>query len=353
MDTALESCLTSLRFEGGTIHGRMEVIPLFSGTHRGGDYLTLAQALAQNRLVITEVGKSGTVPKLMVRNRGKIPVLLIDGEELAGAKQNRVLNTTIIVPGESEIVIPVSCTEHGRWSYTSPVFHDSEVMMDYRLRSKKMASVAMSRKFRGTLASDQLEIWDDIGEMARKAKVHSRTGAMKDIFSAREKAMDEYMHAFPLQPGQQGILVYMDDQPAGMEFLSRPESYARIHEKLLRSYVLEALIDDEAPPARAAGAERPAEFIQRVLFAHDEAYPGVGLGTEHRLEGPDLVGSALVHEGLVVHLACFTGTSTGSCRAETRMAGFRARYGSRASGAGGIPRNEKGRNREGEGIYES
>lgn len=325
MDTILESCLTTLRYEGGNIYGRIEVIPLFSETHTGGEYLTLAQALAQNRLVITEVGKSGTVPELMVKNRGKIPVLLIDGEELAGAKQNRVLNTTILVPGESEIVIPVSCTEQGRWSYTSPVFHDSHVMMDYKIRSRKMASVGMSLKYRKSRHSDQLEIWDEIKGLSDKAKSESPTGAMKDIFSAREKAMDEYMKAFPLQPGQQGILVYMDRRPAGMEFLSRPESYARVHEKLLRSYVLEALIDDEAPPARPAGEERPAEFIQRILFAHDEAYPGVGLGTEHRLEGPGLVGSALVHEGIVVHLACFAGISTGSHRAEERMAGYRAR----------------------------
>jgi len=314
----------------------MEVIPLFSGTHQGGDYLTLAQAIAQNRLVVTEVGEAGSVPELRVKNRGKIPVLLIDGEELAGAKQNRVLNTTILVPGESELVIPVSCTEHGRWSTTSPHFEDSRVMMARTMRSKKMASISMSLKYNECRYSDQLGIWDDIEDIARKAKVESPTGAMKDVFSSHEKSMDDYMKAFPLQPGQQGVLVYMDDSPAGMEFLSRPDAYARVHDKLVRSYVLEAIVDDEDPAGHSAKGERPAQFIQRVIAALDEQYPGVGLGTEHRLEGENLVGSALVHDGVVVHMACFTGVPTQSAYGEGRMAGYRARQRSHATRAKGM-----------------
>jgi hypothetical protein len=51
------------------------------------------------------------LPQHMVVNRANKPVLLIDGEELAGAKQNRVLNTSILIKEVSETKIPVSCTE--------------------------------------------------------------------------------------------------------------------------------------------------------------------------------------------------------------------------------------------------
>lgn len=53
------------------------------------------EALEKQVLVISEVSKEGYVPELKVGNKRKIPVLLLGGEELAGAKQNRVLNTTM------------------------------------------------------------------------------------------------------------------------------------------------------------------------------------------------------------------------------------------------------------------
>ena len=58
-------------------------------------YLTLKEALEKRLLVIKEVSAQASVPELKVINNADLPVLLLDGEELAGAKQNRVLNTTM------------------------------------------------------------------------------------------------------------------------------------------------------------------------------------------------------------------------------------------------------------------
>jgi len=318
----------------------MEVIPLSSSLDHGPEYLTLGHALAQKRILITEVSKQGAVPELKVVNKGKIPILLLDGEELAGAKQNRVLNTSILVPGDSEIEIPVSCTEHGRWSYSSPYFEDSRVMMDYKIRAKKMASVSMSVKHRACYMSDQMGIWDDIEEMSEKANVRSPTGAMKDVFESKVSDMNRYLEAFPLQPGQQGVIVYLDGRPAGLEYLSRPEAYARIHDKLVRSYVMEALIDEKKPATPPKNPERAQEFLSRCGACNVESYPGVGLGTEHRLDGGGLIGSALVHEGVVIHMACFTGHHDMSVPGEGQMAGFGARRSSHTA------RREKNPNKE-------
>lgn len=65
-------------------------------------YRTLGEGLASGDVSITEVSKAGSVPELMATNRGKLPVLLLDGEELVGAKQNRVLNTSILLRELSE-----------------------------------------------------------------------------------------------------------------------------------------------------------------------------------------------------------------------------------------------------------
>jgi len=61
----------------------------------------------------------------------------------------------------------------------------------------------------------------------------------------------------------------------------------------------------------------------------------VGLGTDIRLEGGDIIGSALLHEDCVIHIACFTGHTGRFTPDNERMAGYRTRrrtYGSRDEG---------------------
>ncbi len=95
---------------------RFGVIPLYQPLESMLPYIGVATALEQNTLVITEVSEGGTIGDLKVTNTGPTPVLVLDGEELAGAKQNRIVNTTILLKERSESIIPVSCTEQGRWS---------------------------------------------------------------------------------------------------------------------------------------------------------------------------------------------------------------------------------------------
>ena len=50
---------------------------------------------------VTEVSEAGSVPELMVENKLDVRVFLMDGQELVGAKQNRILNTDVVVPAAS------------------------------------------------------------------------------------------------------------------------------------------------------------------------------------------------------------------------------------------------------------
>jgi hypothetical protein len=75
---------------------------------------------------VTEVSAIGGVPELKLINDADRPVLLLDGEELVGAKQNRILNVTVLAGAHSTIVIPVSCVEAGRWHHLSAEFAPSD-----------------------------------------------------------------------------------------------------------------------------------------------------------------------------------------------------------------------------------
>ena len=85
-------------------------------------YVLLCEAVAAGEAAVMEVSAGGAVPSLLLKNRSKHPVLLLDGEELVGAKQNRIMNLTILAPPGQDLVIPVSCVEAGRWSAASPEF---------------------------------------------------------------------------------------------------------------------------------------------------------------------------------------------------------------------------------------
>ena len=122
MENAIKTRLQSVQFGEPQTFKNIAIVPLIAPVDGTFQYRTLGEALAAGDLVITEISANGSVPELLVVNRGNKPVLLIDGEELASAKQNRVLNTSILLKEASEAKIPVSCTEQGRWSYASKTF---------------------------------------------------------------------------------------------------------------------------------------------------------------------------------------------------------------------------------------
>jgi len=186
MDNLINDFITGIDFGEVQVFKNLQIIPLLTKGEEGPVYLTLKEALEKRLLVITEVSAQASVPELKVLNNADLPVFLLDGEELAGAKQNRVLNTSILVKEKSELIIPVSCTEQGRWSYQSAEFYNSENIMSRNLRSKKAANVSSSLKESGSYRSDQGAVWENIEEMSASAGVHSSTGAMKDVFEGKD-----------------------------------------------------------------------------------------------------------------------------------------------------------------------
>jgi len=162
-------------------HHNMTVFPIFAGLGPGFGYLSLDEALENRFIEITEVSEGGDVPNLKVVNHGPIPILIIAGEELVGAKQNRVVNATFLVKGGISLTIPVSCVEHGRWSYRTRGFASEKRMSHYGLRHKMEEDVHFSVAEGGDFRADQSRVWDEIAVKSARMKVQSETGAMGDI----------------------------------------------------------------------------------------------------------------------------------------------------------------------------
>jgi hypothetical protein len=321
MDKDIKKYLSSFEFGEVQHFKNMSVLPILSPLDDSPEYLVLKQALEQHVLVISEVSHEGRVPELKVINKGEVPVLLLDGEELAGAKQNRVLNTTLLLEKKSETIIPVTCTEQRRWSYTSRDFSESGTVMIPKMRKMKSQTVSDSLHESREYHADQGTVWTSIDEMSQRAEVHSRTAAMSDVYEAKTKELDEYLGVFLCIPQQKGLLTFMDEEVVGFDFLSLDSAYALLHPKLVKSYAMEALLQ-KAPKTEKPDKEKAKDFLKEASKTKEKKYQSVGKGWDHRFEGKKLVGSALKVDKKVIHMAFFGITESEKAG---NIAGFRRR----------------------------
>jgi hypothetical protein len=276
------------------------------------DYLTLDESLSARQVEITEVSEQGRVPELRVINRGGSPVLVVDGEELVGAKQNRVVNLSILVPPASNLTIPVSCVEAGRWRAKSRKFSSAPRTQYSSGRAKRMAKVSDSIAAAGRHYSDQSEVWADIAQMSARLRTSSPTGAMEALFVEHAPFIDRCVAACQPVDGQVGALFAINSRIIGFDLFDRERTLRVLLPKLVRSVAVDALDHrrDAASP-RLTDADKGSVTFATALFlgavgtAWCHVTPGVGLGQDLRLTGQGVTGAALVNEGRVIHLSAF------------------------------------------------
>ncbi len=304
MDRIVEAYLRQLRF-GATIDaGPLVLVPLYSAQESPLDFVSLSTALAAGSFVIREVDGAGVVGSLIVDNSGARPVLLLDGQELQGAKQNRVLNTTILVGEGSSITIPVSCTEQGRWARVSERFQESLSSAPPRLRRMNQRAVAASLTGEGGYTGDQTGVWECVRRLADESGVESHTSAMRDVFASRLRELDSVSSSAPCQPGQTGLLAVTAGTVLGCDIVGRHNVYAVLHSTLVRSYAMDALLSAGRTPSKSA-REMALDFLGTILGSTERRFKSIGCGDDFRYEGDRLVGSSLVCGDSLVHAAFF------------------------------------------------
>jgi hypothetical protein len=310
----------------------LSVFPLFAAEARTADYLTLDEALAADACRVTEVPGGGRVPELQFENRSDHRILLLDGEELVGAKQNRVLNVTILAAAKETLTIPVSCVEEGRWAQRSAAFSSAKRTMYARGRAEKMAQVSASLKATGTYGSHQGEVWRSVARKASTLRARAPTGAMADIYEQADASLDDFRRRLRARPGQAGAVFALNGRIAGLELFDAPETFAKLFPKLLDSYAMDALETPGPAPRRPAKDARG--FLERVGRARNERYEAIGDGRSLRLDGERVIGGALEADGWLIHLSAFElpegpgrGTYKPSTRARLSSLASRRRHG--------------------------
>jgi hypothetical protein len=253
------------------------------------------------------MSEDGSVPQLRVVNLSETPVLIVDGEELVGAKQNRAVNTTILIAAGAETVIPVSCVEQGRWTYKTREFKSEGRVMSSKIRASKADQVRCSLRDSGRFASDQGAIWGAIQDLVQGFDVESPSTAMADVYRKERPALAEYTREFSPIDQQVGGVFVINGRFAGVETFGKPETFTKLFRKLVESYALEAInTGAEDFTASPVSHERVLCFLGGILGCDFESRPSVGLGIDVRLESIVTTGFVLVHEGQFLHLSAFS-----------------------------------------------
>jgi hypothetical protein len=306
MDETLDQALQSLEIGEPVSHGLLHIFPLKGDTHPEQDISLLEGALQAGTLHIEEMHEAGSVPELRVVNEGALRVLILEGDELIGAKQNRVVNSSVLVAAGSHLTLPVSCVERGRWSYRSRAFSPGTGSPHLALRRLKTRSVHDSlRRGRGH-RSDQRAVWREVDRKARLHKAVSSTHALQDSRSRLSERFDAFDKlARDLPEGTSGVVVAIGERLVLLEVLAGPRTFARVFRKLLSGYAFESVGLDRPYGTPDTSAVR--SFIEATAKAAQEEHRVVGAGRDLRIEGDGISGYALIGETGVLHAAAFAG----------------------------------------------
>ena len=307
MNLTVQSKLESLRLGTPQVFKNLAIIPLFDESPSSLDYLSLKSALEKGLAYVTEVSEGSSVPELKVTNKANKPILLIDGEELVGAKQNRIVNTSILLAAESETLIPVSCTESGRWRYNSREFQSSDSMMYASARASKSARVAFHKMNSDRYDAEQSQIWSEVASLHAKSRTFSDSSAMSECYVQRADDLTEYLTAFPLLDNQKGLIALVNGKPWAADYVSNPTSYADLHDKLVKSFAVDCL---SLPVKEVTSNENLAidawQSLHNLSKSTESVVQPIGLGSDIRYDAPLIGAAALVHADTLVHITIFS-----------------------------------------------
>jgi hypothetical protein len=299
-EVVMSVALPTLRVGDPIRHQSLSIFPLFSNGNGGVEYRLSEEALADESIAVEEVDESGSVPDLLVENKGDIRVLFLEGEELIGAKQNRILNTSVLVAAHSKTKIPVSCVEKGRWGYKSRYFGSSGSHSSPSLRRVVKSSVSRAVREKRGHTSDQGEVWREVDSLHSTHGVSSDTSAMSDAYDMYRGRIEEYQQRLKYVEGATGAAVAIGNKIVAFDVFDKPATCQKVWNRMLSGIVFDSLEAGESD--EVATTEEVEQFLGAVPKLGWEKAEAVGEGDEFRAESDKGDhASALIFDQAVVH----------------------------------------------------
>lgn len=289
----------------------LTVAPLSGNPASSLKYVLIDEALEMKKVMVEEVSEGGSVPELRMTNFSNRIVLVVDGTELVGAKQNRIVNASFLIPPESITRIPVSCVEQGRWRYKGREFGASRHFSPHSIRRDTAEFHKTSLRQKRGYAADQGKVWATVADMSHKMDAPTTTGAMNDLMEQKRASIEEYQKGISLQGGQTGAAFFVNGFFRGIDLFDRAATFGKMFPKLLSGIAVEAMMAqaEQPSPRRAKTPEEAVEYVKRILAEVGkslfEKYEPIGVGEDRRYDAKRSFGKALHYNGDLIHFSAF------------------------------------------------
>jgi len=262
-----------------------------------GDYITLDMAQAGNCVVIKE-RSNASVPTVLIKNTGKRPIYIMAGEIIIGGKQDRMVSFDIIIPAGKEIEVEVRCVEHGRWHGASAQFSPGGAV-----GSKKVRTALQFKT--------QHDVWDEVEKMCEEHDIASSSGTYGALLSSgdiddKSKPFLDAMNKGLQRENMVGLIMALNGEIVCVDMFMNPDFFARVKEKLLKAYVLDAISTEETD-ARPADKQKILSFFNELNTAQRAELKDYKDNCNFELESDQIIGNeSRDSEGRLQHLNLYT-----------------------------------------------
>ena len=296
------SFMDNLNIGEPTAAGGLKVFPLYPLDPVALDVALLADAVAHKDATIAEdVHAEGPWYRhVVIENRGKIAVLVRDGDLLLGGMQDRTAERSCVVPAHAKVTVPALCVEQRRSHYAGREdFAVSRTSADPELRSTRV-----SASMRGQPLQEMT--WDMVGTRRKSRGIADDTGSLRDVEVREAARLTDIEAKLPPVHLASGVAIAWAGRSGGMslhvEIFGNAQACAGAWPGLVR-----AAAQCTQPKARAPRVSRSElrKIFREASAAKLESTPAVGAGELRRAELDAGVVTVLSLEGRLVHASLF------------------------------------------------
>lgn len=291
-----------------TAFGNAAIVQVSSEPLSSFTFLPAGPAIRSGGLVISELTAMGSVGQLTALNQTADYLLLTDADVLTGAKQNRVVNRSVLLAPSAKTVIEVSCVERLRWNYRSSSFSTPGSVADPNLRSRKAGTFSkMKPEDQTFFRNTQGEVWDHVHASLASEGVRSSTESYEELLHHRMAKAERTLPECNPAEGCNGLSVLIDGKVISVDLFGNEESY-RYYFPMLRdaAFTLSRTSEQKEQPDMHEAYFKALAAIDEFNDARrtsEEHHPGAG--TLYMTETDRLVGFSLMHNDELIHNAFF------------------------------------------------